>query len=72
MSHSISDGTLRSFLTVKQFANKYPAFHESSLRWLLFNQDRNGFSAAFVKLGRRVLIDEQKFFQVVDGENQDS
>ena len=58
-------------LTVRQFACKYPAFSESSLRWLIFNQAENGFSAAFVKLGRRVLIDVQKFFQAVDANNPD-
>ena len=66
MNHALSDGTTRSFLTVKQFASKYPAFHESNLRWLIFNQETNGFSAAVVRIGRRVLIDEQKFFEVVE------
>ena len=58
-----------SHLTVRQFAYKYPAFSESSLRWLIFNQETNGFAAAFVKLGRRILINEKRFFQVVDGKN---
>ena len=49
------------FYTVEQFALKYPAFTESSLRWLLFNRESNGLAAAVVQLGRRVLIDEAAF-----------
>ena len=49
------------FFTVEQFADKYPAFTPSSLRWLLFNRASNGLDAAVVQLGRRVLIDEAAF-----------
>ncbi len=49
------------FYTVEQFAQKYPAFTPSSLRWLLFNRATNGLDAAVVQLGRRVLIDEAAF-----------
>jgi hypothetical protein len=49
------------FYTVEQFAQKYPAFTDSSLRWLLFNRAHNGLAAAVVQLGRRVLIDEAAF-----------
>lgn len=46
------------FLTVEATAVKYPAFSESSLRWLLFNRETNGFNRCVVRIGRRVLIDE--------------
>ncbi len=49
------------FSTVEQMAEKYPAFTEPSLRWLLFNRETNGLNAAVVQLGRKVLIDEQAF-----------
>ncbi len=49
------------FFTVEQLATKYPAFTEPSLRWLLFNRETNGFAAAVVQLGRRLLIDEVAF-----------
>lgn len=32
------------------------------LRHLIFHEDTNGFSECVVRIGRRVLIDEQKFF----------
>jgi len=50
--------------TVNQFAGKYPAFTEPSLRWLLFKANENGLAAsgAILRNGRRVLIDDEKFF----------
>jgi len=42
----------------------------SSLRWLRFNQETNGFADAFVTVGRRVLIDEGKFFDAIERQNR--
>jgi hypothetical protein len=58
--------------TVKQFASAYPAFSEGSLRWLIFkagspqtvSDDHSAaLNDALVRIGRRVLIDENKFFE---------
>lgn len=38
----------------------YPA-SESEFRYLLRNRESNGLNKAVVKLGRRILIDEQQF-----------
>lgn len=40
---------------------------EGGLRWLVFNADKNGLakSGALVRLGRRVLFDEEKFLSWV-------
>ena len=58
--------------TVKQFAEANPAFSEASLRWLIFKagspetdsdyEHNSGLNDALVRVGRRVLIDEQMFF----------
>lgn len=69
MQNVQSTNTHRSLLTVKQFSKQHPAFTESSLRWLIFNEAENGFSPAIKRIGRRVLIDEQKFFECIE-ENQ--
>lgn len=66
----------RQLHTVLQFAERYPAFSPASLRDLIFkSSDRtnsrgdripgNGLeqSGAIVRLGRRVLLDEQAFFR---------
>ena len=38
---------------------------QGGLRHLVTHRARNGFAAAFVKCGRRVLIDEARFFECV-------
>jgi hypothetical protein len=68
-----SNPPTRCLLTVRQFAVRHPAFSESSLRWLIFNAGQrrvsgglvlpgNGFEVALVRIGRRVFIDEERFF----------
>jgi len=52
--HTVDFADLR---TVKQLASMNTAFSEASLRWLLFNAEKNGLNRALVKLGSRVLID---------------
>lgn len=69
----------RTLLTVKQFARKHEAFTEGSLRFQIFNSKPrktslgeipgNGLDAALVRLGRKVLIDEAKFFEWLDRQN---
>ncbi len=39
------------------------------LRHLIFHEETNGFSSAFKRVGRRVLIDEPEFFKCVDRQN---
>ncbi|MCF8007938.1 MAG: hypothetical protein K9K84_11070 [Methylovulum sp.] len=50
--------------TVKQFSEKYPAFPVGGLRQRIFNEATNGLKqyGAIVRNGRRVLINEEKFF----------
>lgn len=45
------------FLTVKQYAERYPYPSESSLRWLLFNSSANGLESAVIRVGRRIILD---------------
>jgi hypothetical protein len=62
----------RSLLNVNQFTERHPAFTVGALRWMIFNAQSNDFqkSGALIRLGKRVLIDEEKFFQWVDGQQQ--
>jgi hypothetical protein len=51
------------FLTLRGFVAKHQAFTAGGLRHLLF-QDPEGFrEACVVRFGRRVLIDEGRFFE---------
>ena len=54
---------MSTFKTVKQFAEIHQAFTESALRMLIFNERQNGLakSGAVLRIGRKVLIDEELF-----------
>ncbi len=41
--------------------HSYPTIRQ--LRWLVFNEGTNGFSACVVRIGRRVFIEENRFFE---------
>lgn len=58
-------------LTIKQFAQEYPAFSESRLRWLLFNRQWNRFEEAIVQVGRRILIDTKRFHEWLELPNEE-
>ena len=67
-----------ALLTVRQFADKHPAFSQGALRNLIFlaesrrtskgNIQGNGLDAALLRVGRKVLIDEAKFFNWIDAQ----
>jgi hypothetical protein len=60
--------TSRRLRTVAQISADHPCFSAGSLRWLIHQAERNGLarSGAIVRVGRRVLIDEEKFFSWID------
>ena len=67
--------------TVEQFPNAHPAFTPAALRNLIFKAERrhssngeipgNGLieAGAVVRIGRKVLIDEDRFFDWVRQQN---
>ena len=50
--------------TVNQFINKHRAFKEGGMRSLILNETTNGLkdAGAIVRVGRKVLINEEVFF----------
>ena len=60
--------TIDELLTVKQLAQKCPAFTEASLRWMIFNAEMNGLNQALMKVGRRVLIDVPQFERWIESQ----
>lgn len=64
-------------LTVRQLAERHPAFSEAAIRWALFcsrspkgtraHQIYAGLQPAVVRVGRKVLIDEPRFLDWVRG-----
>lgn len=55
--------------TVKQFAQMHKAFTEGCLRALIFNAEANGFKDVIRRIGGRVLIREDLFFDWVEKQN---
>ncbi len=70
----------RILLTVRQFSDKHPAFPQGSLRNFIFLAENrktsrgvikgNGLDVALVRIGRKLLIDEAKFFQWIDAQQE--
>jgi hypothetical protein len=58
--------------TVKQYAQKEPAFTENSLRAFIFNSQKNGLDKfkAVSRVGRKVLIDHANFQAWIEAQNQ--
>lgn len=52
---------MNKFLTFKQASACYPAFTEASFRWLRFNGNENGFNNCVIKVGRKVLLNTERF-----------
>lgn len=60
-------------LTVDQFSEKYPAFPLRYLRGLLSERKTNGLAEAIIAMSqRRLLIDEERFFQWVETHREGS
>ncbi len=70
----------RILLTVREFSRQHPSFPEGGLRHLIFHSKPrtstrgdlpgNGLEPAIVRVGRKILIDEDRFFEWLDsGQN---
>ena len=53
-------------IPVTQWINYHPWPPIGGLRHLIFYEETNGFKHCVVRLGRRVLINEDKFFEWAD------
>ncbi len=51
---------------VKQMSMRHESFSESSFRSLIFYADKNGLWPAIKRVGRKVLIDENKFLRWIE------
>lgn len=55
-------------MTVAQFSKEHPAFSQPCLRHLIFNAKNNGFSSVIRRIGSKILIDEESFFDWVQAQ----
>ncbi|MBN2309196.1 MAG: hypothetical protein JXR94_09515 [Candidatus Hydrogenedentes bacterium] len=56
----------RNLYTVRQFIERHPWATHGGVRHLIFHADKNGFSKCIRRVGRRVLIDEERVFEWLD------
>ena len=57
-----------SLLTVAQFCANHSFITQGGLRFQIFNAENNGLASfgAIVRMGRKVLIDESRYFEWVE------
>jgi hypothetical protein len=57
--------TEQPLLSVRDFCTAYPSFKEGGIRHYIFNEKSNGLSecGAITRMGRKVLINVEKFFE---------
>ena len=59
-----TETNIPDLFTIQQFCDVHRAFTPGGMRWQIFNENTNGLSdaGAIVRVGRRVYIDEEKYF----------
>lgn len=62
---------MKLFYSVKDFCRNNESFKEGGIRHLIFNEDQNGFKGCFPKVGRKRLVDVEKFFKRIEQTNPD-
>ena len=64
--------TIPSYLSVNQFIAKHTVFTLGGMRSLVFQEHQNGLAkcGAVVRIGSKVMIDENKFFGWVASQNK--
>ncbi len=58
------------YIPVPDWSKYHPWPEIGGLRNLIFNKDKNGFNTVVKKVGKRVLIDEDAFFEWVESQNE--
>ena len=61
-----NDQSAGDYLTVAQLSNRFPAFSQGSIRWLIFNANTNGFNKVVRKIGRKVVLNLHDFKKFVE------
>ena len=69
----------KTLLSVKQLSELLPAFTENSLRFHIFNAEPrinsqgdtvpgNGLASAIIRVGRKVLVDRDRFIEWIENQ----
>jgi len=65
MSHEPVES--QRYIPVSKWIDYHPWPTPAGLRFLIFNEQKNGFQTCVIRVGRRILIDESAFFEWVRG-----
>lgn len=57
---------VKNYMSVETFCKKYLFIPTGGMRHLIFNRGENGYETAFKFMGRKVLIDVDEFFRIID------
>jgi hypothetical protein len=60
---------MTKLIPVTKWNNHHEWPTEAGLRYYIFNAEFNGFNKVMKRVGRRILIDETKFFDWVEEKN---
>lgn len=60
---------MTKLIPVTKWNNHHEWPTEAGLRYYIFNAEFNGFNKVMKKVGRRILLDEAKFFEWVEEKN---
>lgn len=61
--HEMSNKPSTRFIPLSRFDQYHPWPSVQALRWMRFHGKKNGFNQCVLKVGKRILIDEVKFFE---------
>lgn len=63
---------VRSLFTINQFAKRHSFLSPAAIRFQIFNREKNNLhrSGAMVRLGKKILIDEEKYFDWIDAQQE--
>jgi hypothetical protein len=53
--------TNNQFATVRELSKIFPSFSEPSLRYLIFNAQKNGINKCIRKIGRKIIFNVPAF-----------
>lgn len=61
--------TTPTFVNVQQLVQRQPAFTVGGVRAWIFNEETNGLkeSGAIIRIGKKLVIDEAKFIEWIQG-----
>jgi hypothetical protein len=54
------------YCTPKQLVKMEPSFSLGAIRWAIFNSKTNGLEEAIVRVGKKVLIDRERFYYWIE------